>query len=68
MSGKVSHGNTPAAWIGTLVMLVGALLVSVGLVMAWSWMWMVGAVLTFVGAVAWIGLQRAGGKWVEDMW
>lgn len=68
MSGKVSHGNTPAAWIGTLVMLVGALLASVGVVAGWSWMWMAGAVLCVVGAVAWIGLQRAGGKWVEDMW
>lgn len=68
MSGKVSHGNTPAAWIGALVLLVGALLVSVGLVLGWSWMWIVGAVLCVVGAVAWIGLQHAGGKWVEDMW
>lgn len=68
MSGKVSHGNTPAAWIGTLVMLVGALLVSLGLVLHWSWAWILGAVLCGVGAIAWIGLQRAGGRWVEDMW
>ena len=45
MSGKVSHGNTPAAWIGTVVLLVGALLVSFGVVVHWSWLWIAGAVL-----------------------
>lgn len=68
MSGKVSHGNTPAAWIGTVVMLIGALLASVGLVWDKSWLWISGVVLCVVGAVAWIGLARAGGKWTEDMW
>ncbi|MCA0437579.1 MAG: hypothetical protein M9891_10565 [Austwickia sp.] len=68
MSGKVSHGNTPAAWIGTVVLLAGALLVSLGVVVHWSWLWIAGTVLCVAGAAAWIGLQRAGGKWVEDMW
>jgi len=60
MSGEVSHGNTPAAWTGTLIMLLGSLLVSLGVVFAQSWMWIAGAVLCVAGVVAWIGMNKAG--------
>ncbi|MBW3086394.1 hypothetical protein KEM60_02612 [Austwickia sp. TVS 96-490-7B] len=60
MSGKVSHGNTPAAWTGTLLILIGAACICVGLVAELSWLWIGGVVITVAGVVAWIGMNRAG--------
>ncbi|MEP7160831.1 MAG: HGxxPAAW family protein [Dermatophilaceae bacterium] len=60
MSGNTSHGHTPAAWTGTLLILFGSLLVSVGIVIAASFLWIAGVVFVLAGIVAWIGMNRAG--------
>lgn len=48
-----SHGNTPAAWTGTLIMMLGSLLVCFGIVWGMVWLWVLGAVLIVAGALAW---------------
>lgn len=48
-----SHGNTPAAWTGTLIMILGSLLVCFGIVWGMVWLWVLGAVLIVAGALAW---------------
>lgn len=60
MSAPVSHGHTPAAWTGTLIILLGSLLVCVGIVLAMSFLWITGVVLIVAGVAAWIGMNKAG--------
>ncbi|WP_116113848.1 HGxxPAAW family protein [Austwickia chelonae] len=60
MSGTVSHGNTPAAWVGTAFLLLGSAVVSVGVIVNVSWLWIIGTILCVVGVVAWVGMNRAG--------
>ncbi len=65
MSGNISnsntsHGHTPAAWTGTLVILFGTLLVCIGVVLAASFLWITGSVVVLAGVGAWVGMNRAG--------
>ncbi len=60
MSGNTSHGQTPAAWTGTLMILFGTLLVCIGIVLAASFLWIAGSVVILAGVAAWVGMNRAG--------
>jgi hypothetical protein len=46
------HGNTPAAWTGVTIILVGFFVGGLGLVLGLWWMFWVGVVLCPLGAVA----------------
>lgn len=54
------HGNTPAAWTGVLVILVGFVVGGIGLVIGnWPVFW-VGVVIGLLGPVAGKIMQRMG--------
>ncbi|MBO3129527.1 HGxxPAAW family protein [Dermatophilus congolensis] len=54
------HGNTPAAWTGTVILLVASALISLGMVLGQSWMWIVGVVGVVAGVVVWAAMNRMG--------
>jgi hypothetical protein len=54
------HGNTPAAWTGVAIILVGFLVGGLGLVLDEWWMFWVGVVLCVVGPLAGKLLQQLG--------
>lgn len=54
------HGNTPAAWTGVLVILVGFVVGGIGLVIgSWATFW-VGVVIGVLGPVVGKVMQRMG--------
>ncbi len=55
-----SHGHSTAAWTGTGVILLSSLLVCLGMIFVWPWLWILGAVGVVAGVVAWIALNKAG--------
>lgn len=55
-----NHGQSTASWTGTILILVGSLLICLGMVWSMSWMWIAGIVVTVGGIVAWIALEKAG--------
>lgn len=55
-----SHGNSVAAWTGTIVILIGATLVCLGIMFANSLFWIPGIVGIVAGVVAWVVLERNG--------
>jgi len=51
---KDNHGQTPAAWTGTFVIIAASVISTVGLVQNnWTMFW-AGIVLTLVGVIVWI--------------
>jgi hypothetical protein len=54
------HGNTPAAWTGVMVILVGFFVGGLGLVLGEWWMFWIGVVLVVLGPIAGKVLQLLG--------
>ena len=51
---KDNHGQTPAAWTGTFVIISASVISTVGLVQNnWNMFW-AGIVLTVIGGIVWI--------------
>ncbi len=57
-----SHGNTVGAWTGTVIISLGALLACLGVVWGTSALWIIGAVLCVVGAIAWNVMEKSAKK------
>ena len=55
-----SHGNSPAAWTGVIIILVSTALICFGIMFAKSILWIPGIIGLVIGVAAWVGLQRAG--------
>ncbi|MDO5629534.1 MAG: hypothetical protein Q4G43_14565 [Mobilicoccus sp.] len=55
-----SHGHSVAAWTGVGILLLASALICLGIVFGMMLLWLPGVVLLFVGAGAWIGLEKAG--------
>lgn len=49
---KYGHGHSTAAWTAVLIILVGALLMSVAVVIAEVWLFVVGGVVCALGALS----------------
>ncbi|MEI7779796.1 MAG: HGxxPAAW family protein [Actinomycetes bacterium] len=49
--GENHHGNTPAAWTAVLIMIVGFLVGTIGVMVAKPWLFWVGIALLAVGAI-----------------
>ena len=60
MAATESHGNSPAAWTGTGIILLASALICLGIMFGNSLLWGGGVVLVLVGVAAWVGLHRAG--------
>lgn len=54
------HGNTPAAWTSTMILLVAAALLCLAWAADLDWAWIAGGVLVVVGLLAGIVLKAAG--------
>jgi hypothetical protein len=54
------HGNTPAAWTGVMVILVGFFVGGLGLVLGEWWMFWIGVALCVLGPIAGKVLQLLG--------
>lgn len=46
------HGSSPAAWVAVCVIMFGALVMSIAVLAALVWLFVVGAVVAAVGAVS----------------
>lgn len=56
---KDNHGQTPAAWTGTFVIISASVISTVGLVQNnWIMFW-TGIVITLVGGIVWIVWEKA---------
>ena len=56
---KDNHGQTPAAWTGTFVIIAASVISTVGLVQNnWNMFW-AGIVLTVIGGIVWIVWEKA---------
>lgn len=54
-----NHGQTPAAWTGTFVIISASVISTVGLVQNnWIMFW-TGIVITLVGGIVWIVWEKA---------
>ena len=54
------HGNTPAAWTGVVIILVGFIVGGIGLVIGtWPLFW-IGVVIAFVGPIVGKVMQKLG--------
>ena len=54
------HGNTPAAWMGVLIILVGFTVAGIGLVVeSWTMFW-IGVALGVVGPIVGKIMQKMG--------
>ncbi len=54
-----NHGQTPAAWTGTFVIIAASVISTVGLVQNnWNMFW-AGIVLTVIGGIVWIYLGKS---------
>ena len=59
---KDNHGQTPAAWTGTFVIISASVLSTVGLVQNnWNMFW-AGIVLTVIGGIVWIVWEKASSR------
>ena len=56
----IGHGNTPAAWTCVLIMMAGALVSSIGFVIA-SWLWFnIGLGVMVLGLIVGFAMKKAG--------
>jgi purine-cytosine permease-like protein len=54
------HGNTPAAWTGVTLLLVGFVVAGIGVMMeSWTGFW-VGAIIGAVGLLAGVVMSKTG--------
>ena len=59
---KDNHGQTPAAWTGTFVIISASVISTVGLVQNnWNMFW-AGIVLTVIGGIVWIAWEKASSR------
>jgi hypothetical protein len=59
---KDSHGQTPAAWTGTFVIISATVISTLGLVQNnWNTFWF-GIGLTFLGGITWIVWEKASSR------
>ena len=59
---KDNHGQTPAAWTGTFVIIASSVISTVGLVQNnWNMFW-AGIVLTVIGGIVWIVWEKASSR------
>ncbi len=59
---KDNHGQTPAAWTGTFVIISASVISTVGLVQNnWNMFW-AGIVLTVIGGIVWIVWEKASSR------
>jgi hypothetical protein len=54
------HGNTPAAWTGVLIILVGFVVGGIGLVIDTWWVFWAGVVIGVVGPIVGKVMQKMG--------
>ena len=59
-SEPTGHGNSPAAWTTVLVMLVGALIMSIAFVIANTTIFIAGGIVMAVGLVIGFAMRKAG--------
>lgn len=55
-----NHGHTTAAWVMTIIMLVGSLVAAVGVVVTTAWLFWVGMGVVLLGAAVGRGLKMMG--------
>ncbi len=59
---KDNHGQTPAAWTGTFVIISASVISTVGLVQNnWNMFW-AGIVLKVIGGIVWIVWEKASSR------
>ena len=59
---KDNHGQTPAAWTGTFVIIAASVISTVGLAQNnWNMFW-AGVVLTVIGGIVWIVWEKASSR------
>ena len=59
---KDNHGQTPAAWTSTFVIIAASVISTVGLVQNnWNMFW-AGIVLTVIGGIVWIVWEKASSR------
>ena len=59
---KDNHGQTPAAWTGTFVIITASIVSTLGLVQNnWNMFW-AGIVLTVIGGIVWIVWEKASSR------
>ena len=54
------HGHSTAAWTGTILMIVGSVVIALGIVLPNDVMTYAGVALTVVGALAWPIMAKMG--------
>ncbi|HET6626912.1 MAG TPA: HGxxPAAW family protein, partial [Nocardioidaceae bacterium] len=54
------HGNTPAAWTGVMIILLGFIVGGIGLIIGSEWLFWVGVALAPIGAIVGKIMQRMG--------
>jgi hypothetical protein len=59
-SEPTGHGNSPAAWTTVLIMLVGALIMSIAFVIANTPIFIAGGVVMVIGLLVGFGMRKAG--------
>lgn len=59
-SEPTGHGNSPAAWTTVLVMLVGALIMSIAFVIANTTIFIAGGVVMAIGLIIGLAMRKAG--------
>ncbi|MEO3932950.1 HGxxPAAW family protein [Micrococcaceae bacterium Sec7.4] len=59
-SEPTGHGNSPAAWTTVLVMLVGALIMSIAFVIANTTIFIAGGVVMVIGLIIGFAMRKAG--------
>ncbi|WP_160666302.1 HGxxPAAW family protein [Pseudarthrobacter sp. ATCC 49987] len=59
-SEPTGHGNSPAAWTTVLVMLVGALIMSIAFVIANTTIFIAGGVVMAIGLIIGFAMRKAG--------
>lgn len=59
-SEPTGHGNSPAAWTTVLVMLVGALILSIAFVIANTTIFIAGGVVMAIGLIIGFAMRKAG--------
>ncbi|WP_462417656.1 HGxxPAAW family protein [Kytococcus sp. Marseille-QA3725] len=54
------HGHSVAAWTGTILMILGSILVTAGIVAGQDLLIWIGVIVTVVGALAWPIMAKMG--------